>query len=353
MRNKSNIPPSLAISLLLTLASPSFAADTGAIDGVVKGPTGPEAGVWVIAETTDLPTRYVKIVVTDHDGRFAIPELPNANYNVWVRGYGLVDSPKTKSNPGKNLNLTATPAPNAKAAAQYYPSGYWYSLLQPPAKSEFPGTGPTGNGISPAMKTQAQYLWQIKSGTCMACHGLGTKATRELPEALRNMESTEKAWERRIQSGQAGGNMVSSIAQFGAQRTLKMFADWTDRIAAGELPPTPPRPQGIERNVVITQWDWADEKAYLHDLVTTDRRKPTLNANGLIYGSLELSADYLPVLDPVHHTTIKVPLTVHDPNTPPTPPAMPQPSPYWGEDVVWTSKNNVHNPMFDEKARVA
>ena len=81
-----------------------------------------------------------------------------------------------------------------------------------------------------------------------------------------------------------------------------MFADWTDRIAAGEVPPAPPRPQGIERNVVITEWDWADPKAYLHDEVSTDRRNPTVNANGLIYGSLELSADYLPVLDPVHNT---------------------------------------------------
>ena len=60
----------------------------------------------------------------------------------------------------------------------------------------------------------------------------------------------------------------------GRERALAMFADWTDRIAAGELPPAPPRPQGIERNVVITEWDWADPKAYLHDEVSTDRRNP-------------------------------------------------------------------------------
>ena len=64
-----------------------------------------------------------------------------------------------------------------------------------------------------------------------------------------------------------------------------MFADWTDRIAAGELPPGPPRPQGVERNVVITEWDWADPKAYLHDEIATDKRNPTVNANGLIYGA--------------------------------------------------------------------
>ena len=128
-----------------------------------------------------------------------------------------------------------------------------------------------------------------------------------------------------------------------------MFADWTDRIAAGEVPPAPPRPHGIERNVVITQWDWADPKSYLHDSVSTDRRNPRLNPNGPIYGALELSADYVPVLDPVKHTVSRIPLTVRDPNTPPTNPKMPQPSPYWGDEVIWTSKNNVHNPMLDEK----
>jgi hypothetical protein len=114
--------------------------------------------------------------------------------------------------------------------------------------------------------------------------------------------------------------MISTLVQIGREPTLRMFADWTDRIAAGEVPSSPQRPQGIERNVVITQWDWADPKAYLHDLVTTDRRNPTVNANGLIYGALELSADYLPVLDPVRHVASKVPLTVRDPNTKPTRP---------------------------------
>src|SRR5712692_6207501 len=119
------------------------------IGGVVSGPSGPEAGVWVIAETTDLPTKFAKIAVTDDRGRYLIPDLPKASYSVWVRGYGLVDSPKVKSARGKILKLTAVPAPNPAAAAEYYPGMYWYSLLQIPAKSEFPGTGDKGNGISP------------------------------------------------------------------------------------------------------------------------------------------------------------------------------------------------------------
>ena len=84
----------------------TVAIDKDDIGGIVTGPRGPEAGVWVIAETGDLPTSFVKIVVTDDQGRYLIPDLPTANYDVWVRGYGLVDSPKVKTGPGKTLNLT-------------------------------------------------------------------------------------------------------------------------------------------------------------------------------------------------------------------------------------------------------
>jgi len=326
--------------------------DNDDIGGVVTSQKGPEAGVWVIAETTDLPTKYVKIVVTDDRGRYLLPDLPRANYNIWVRGYGLVDSKKVQAAPGKALNLTAVVAPNPRAAAEYYPAGFWFSMIRVPEKSEFPGNAPGGNGISPNMKSQAEWIRNLKSGGCWACHQLGNKATREVPKALGTFSSTRAAWDRRIQSGQAGAQMSGGLNQMGRERALAMFADWTDRVNAGELPPAPPRPQGIERNVVISQWDWADPKAYLHDEVSTDRRNPTVNANGLIYGSLELSADYLPVLDPAKNAVSQVKLTVRDPNTPPTSATMPEPSPYWGEDVVWTSRNNVHNPMFDEQGRV-
>ena len=327
--------------------------DNDDIGGVVTSAKGPEAGVWVIAETTDLPTRFNKTVVTDDRGRYLVPDLPKANYNVWVRGYGLIDSRKVQSAPGRNLNLTATVAPNAGAAAHYYPAGYWWAMVQAPDKSDFPGTGPTGNGISPNMKTQAEWVRQLKSGGCTACHQLGNQATREIPEALGTFASSVAAWDRRIKSGQAGQNMDGGLNALGRERALKVLADWTDRIAKGELPSSAPqRPQGVERNVVISQWDWADPKVYLHDVVTTDRRKPTVNANGPMYGALELSADYLPVLDPVTHKTSRVQLSVRDASTPPTNPKMPHPSPYWGDEVIWTSKNNVHNPMFDGQGRV-
>ena len=118
--------------------------DNDDIGGVVTSAKGPEAGVWVIAETNDLPTRFAKMVVTDDQGRYVVPDLPKASYNVWVRGYGLVDSQKVKASPGNIVNLTAVVAPNEAAAAQYYPSIYWYSMMKIPqeassaAREKFP-----------------------------------------------------------------------------------------------------------------------------------------------------------------------------------------------------------------------
>jgi hypothetical protein len=346
----------LVVALVATSAGQqgnnAVAIDNDDIGGVVTGANGPEAGVWVIAETADLPTRFAKIVVTDDRGRYLIPDLPKGNYTVWVRGYGLVDSQKVKAAPGKNLDLTAVKAPNPRAAAQYYPAGYWASLIHVPEKGDFPGTGGRGNGIPANMKTQDEFLAWMKTGSCYTCHQLGDKATREIPKELGTFPSSKDAWLRRIQSGQAGADMVREIGLLGTERAVAMFADWTDRIAAGELPPAPPRPQGMERNVVITQWNWADPKTYLHDQVSTDRRNPTVNANGLIYGSPELSTELLPVLDPVRHTTSRLEIPPRDPQTPRAANPMLKASPYWGDEAIWTSRSDVHNPMFDGQGRL-
>src|ERR1044071_8415672 len=172
------------------VAPPAVAVDTDDIGGVVTGARGPEAGVWVIAETTDLPTRLIKIVVTDDQGRFVIPDLPKANYDVWVRGYGLVDSPKTKATIGRTVSLKAVPAPDRKAAAEYYPAQYWLALMQMPAATDFPGTGPNGNGISPTMRSQGEWIRQVvNTDGCTGCHQLGNEATRTIPKALGTFES--------------------------------------------------------------------------------------------------------------------------------------------------------------------
>ena len=335
-------------------ANPAIHVGANDLGGVVTGASGPEAGVWVIAETSDLGTKMSKTVVTDDQGRYLLPDLPKANYDVWVRGYGLVDSPKVKSAPGKMLNLTAVVAPDEAAAAQYYPAIYWFSMMKIPDKSQFPGTGPSGNGFNPAMKSQGEFLDMVRTDGCVTCHQLGNKATRNIEPELGHFATGYEAWTRRVQSGQAATNMVNNIDRMGTAGTLKMFGDWTDRVAKGELPSAKPeRPQGVERNVVVTVWDWATPKAYLHDEISTDRRNPTVNAYGPLYGSPENSTDNLPILDPVKNTITQVKIPVRDPKTPSIKddPVL-APSPYNGPDPLWDSQAVVHNPMYDENGNV-
>jgi hypothetical protein len=332
----------------------SAGVSTDAIGGTVTGPKGPEAGVWVIAETSDLPTKFAKIVVTDDRGRFVLPDLPKANYKVWVRGYGLRDSTPVLSVPGKNFALRVDAEADARAAAKHYPAVYWYALLQIPGENEFADSVRGKNGISHQTKSQAEWLHIVKTDGCTACHQLGDPASREIPQSLGTFDSSVAAWRRRLQSGQAGANMVNYLVQLGQKRALDMFADWTDRIAGGEYPRVaPPRPQGVERNIVITMWDWADPKSYLHDEIATDKSNPKSNANGLLYGSPELSTDFIPTLDPVRNVAGRIKIPVRDPRTPSTASInIPEPSPYWGKEPIWNSQANVHNPMFDNEGRV-
>ncbi len=337
------------------LKSATLRVGNADIGGVVTSSKGAEAGVWVIAEATDLPTKMVKIVVTDDQGRYLLPELPKANYNVWVRGYGLVDSPKMKAAPGKTLDLKAVLAPDKKAAAEYYPALYWYSLMQMPPKSAFPGTGAEGNGIAPNIKSQGEWISKIvNTDGCTGCHQMGDKATREIPDIFTKGNDSKAAWDQRIKAGQAGGGMSSRLQLVGRPAALSMFADWSDRIAHGELPDAAPsRPQGKERNVVVTMWDWADPKVYLHDAISTDKRNPTVNANGPIYGALEESGDYLTVLDPAHSSLSKVSLKPRDPKTPSSGDGPPLgPSPFWGDEVIWNSQTTVHSFSMDKQSRV-
>ena len=324
-----------------------------AIGGVVAGPHGPEGGVWVIAETTNLPTKFAKVVVTDDKGRYLIPDLPVATYRVWARGYGLVDSKSQQSTPGRRVDLTAVPAPTPAAAAEYYPGVYWYSMLKIPAKSEFPGTGDKGNGIAEVVKSQAAWIDTIKN-SCQSCHALGSHGVRVVPSSFKeeSRDSTE-AWERRTQSGQAMSNMALTLSRLGPHKALTLFADWTDRIAAGELPDSKPeRPQGLERNVVITMWDWGSAKSYLHDEASTDKRNPTVNANGLIYGSPEESTDFVPILDPVHNKASRVKHPYLDPKTPSSLDLPKGTSAYWGDEQIWDGHASIHNPMIDARGRV-
>jgi hypothetical protein len=195
------------------------------IGGVVTSAKGPEAGVWVVAETTETPTRLIKIVVTDDQGRYLLPDLPKANYDVWVRGYGLTDSTAVQAMPGKQLNLKAVVAPTPADAAKVFPAVYWLSLIKVPDKSEFPikatpmppYKGQMAAAVTPVAQREAvaneeaiavkpivhqeEWIDVMKQG-CQQCHQLGTIFTRDLTHLKQlNFKSSEEAWATRIHFG--------------------------------------------------------------------------------------------------------------------------------------------------------
>lgn len=322
-------------------------AATGVITGVVTSENGPEAGVWVIAETDDLNTKLRKIVVTNDQGRFLLPELPRATYRVWARGYGLVDSTPVTATAGRDLTLTASVAKTPQEAARIYPANHWLSLMEPPKASDFPGTGPQGNGILTSTQTRDEYMYTMKG--CLRCHQVGNEWTRQHPPG--EFQSSFDGWVRRVQMGQRAGEMADWMRRLGP-RGLKMFADWTDRIAAGEVPAAPPRPRGVERNVVLTQWEWTNNMGKIHDEVSTDKRNPRMNAYGPVYGS-EIANDYLAVLDPSRNIAemLRIPTLV----------PREKMNAAYGQDGIKTSRiadldrfnpTSNHNPMMDSKGRV-
>lgn len=308
------------------------------VEGEVRSAESPESGVWVIAETDLLPTPYRKIVVTDGDGRFVLPDLPAGEYRVWARGYGLRDSPKVTARPGERVTLQVERASAAEAAA-HYPASYWLALLEPPG----------GSGA---------WTSHFKLG-CQLCHQVGSAVTRGRTRELYDLGFKKASY------------MHVTADGLGRDALLDALAGWSARIAGGELPEAPPRPQGIERNFVITQWAWGDEFSYAHDEIATDKRDPRVNAGGPIYG-VDIGNDHVLMLDPKAHraTRAKTP-TLGGFDTPwcdqtyvplggdgePQPfgfgslgcPVMPGITGFAGK---YANPANPHNPMLDARGRV-
>ena len=334
--------------------------NNGYIGGTVTSANGPEAGVWVIAETDDTLTPMIKIVVTDDNGRFMLPELPDHEYDVWVRGYGLVDSPKVQLRPNlDDVALTGVVAPTPQDAAQYYPGNYWWAMLDFPGADAFPGTGPEDNGINPQVESQANYIHRIKSN-CNFCHQIGNTLTRELGHVYENapveIADDREAWDYRLRGGVRGGSMSGVANQMGRDGLLDMLVDWTDRIQAGEVPEQPPRPDGVEQNVVVTLWDWGTDHSFMHDQISTDKNNPTVNGYGPVY-AVSAGHGTLDVVDPIENSTFSVELPTREPQESirsrfpaPNPPSL-----WWGEEHLWGpgyNPSDPHNPMLDSQGRV-
>ena len=297
------------------------------------------------------------MVVTDDQGRYVVPDLPKAKYKVWVRGYGLVDSAKVDGEPGKQLNLTAVPAPNEAEAAQYYPAIYWYSMLKIPDASQFGGK----DGDIPDKVKQSDWLNLMKNNGCVGCHQLGQLSTRTIPPGL--------------------GEFASPRRGMGAPHPVRAV-----RRADGEHPGRPARRRADQvfrrldrpHRQGRTAEDQADAAARRraqrrrHHLglgrreevpARPDRVGPAQPDGQRLRPALRLSpntrTDVLPILDPKTHTVTNFKAPVRDADTPeglgPGHAAMAKPlrpSPYWGDEKIWDTKVNNHNAMFDEKGRV-
>ncbi len=323
---------------------PKGPPETGFIEGkVTSGKKHPEAGVWVIAETSDLPTPYRKIVVTDDQGRFVLPELPEAEYQVWVRGYGLRDSgnvPVTVRHKGNQapISIETAKADSAQEAAANYPASYWLSLFKPPADT----------ASLPGARNQHAWVSDFKLG-CQLCHQMGSASARGMRGNRAGLDAGLKK----------AGSMDSAAVGLGRDALLDALADWGGRIAGGQTPEAPPRPTGIERNLVVTQWAWGDLYAYAHDQIATDKRNPRLYPDGKIWG-VDLGNDRLLSVDPTTNEAdeLHVP-TVGGFATP------------WGKQVngfkslgdpapggttahpdAYDNPANPHNPMMDDTGKV-
>ena len=308
-------------------ASPAVQVDKSSIGGVVVNVSGqkPEAGVWVVAETKSLPVPFRKIVVTDDEGQFLLPDLPDASYEIWVRGYGLKDSARVKGARGESVSIQVANAKDPQEAAKIYPANYWTSLVEPPPQSDLPSE----------YTSQEYWLAAWRQG-CNQCHQLGMVATRRYT----NPEDWDAIFER-------NSGMKGMADRLGRPMLEKTLAEWDTRIKAGEVPLAPERPTGLERNIVISEWDWGANDSFIHDLTSTDKRNPSLYPYGKVYGADRLGGGRLWALDPTKNTVTMYQIKPRD-----TKGYDPKLDYYHDRSTPDDWMASPHNPMLDEHGHV-
>ena len=314
----------------------TVAVDADDLGGVVTGPKGPEAGVWVIAETTDLPTKFVRIVVTDDRGRYLVPDLPKASYSVWVRGYGLVDSAKVTSRARQGAEPDRGRRARRASRGAVLPGGLLVLAAPGSGQERVPRHRAERERHLSGLKSQGEWIRPDKSGACLSCHQLGSKGTRELLPALGHFDSSVDAWQRRLQSGQAGADMMRRAqsaraeARAGAVRGLDR-SHCCRRSAAGAAAPAGDRAQrrhhrvglgaseGISARRGLDRSPQSDTEPQRPDLrvARAERRLPAGARSGEQPGQPGASSP----------CAIRI-------RQPAAGPMMLQPSPYWGREVA-------------------
>ena len=259
------------------------------------------------------------------------------------------------------VTLTATPAKTPQEAAKVYPGNYWLSLLEPPAGQRVPRHRTAqGNGLGPSMLTQNHWINSLKSD-CNFCHQLGNQLTRSVDHVLKakpELKTHAEAWEWRLGTGVRGTSMYGVLNNQGKARSLKAYADWTERIAKGEVPPAPPRPKGIERNLVVDAVG-RGRRSLVHARRGLDRQEPPDGERRRAASmrcrpaTASWSCSIRTRTRPTRWTfrrarrSEKVPSRFPAPN---------RPSLHWGNEHLWANPPynpaDPHNPMLDSKGRV-
>ena len=138
----------------------------------------------------------------------------------------------------------------------------------------------------------------------MSTASAATSSDRNRPAPSRprsvDFKSGEEAWMRRIQSGQAGEHDDQPARRPVGRRAVQIFRRMDRSHRQGRTAQGRSRRGRKASNATwsITSWEWSTPDKYLHDLISSDRRHPTVNANGPLFGSPEYSTDNMPILDP-------------------------------------------------------
>ena len=201
------------------------------------------------------------------------------------------------------------------------------------------------------MLTQHHWISQIKVN-CNVCHQLGNQATREIPKALGTFARSIDAWDRRVQAGQDGAGMSQAVTALGRSRGLQMFARLDRPYRCGRGAAGPAAAAGARAKPRSDDVGLGRTATFAHDELTTDKRNPTANADGPIYG-VDWGNDGFLIVDPLEHTATELRIPVLDPKVPPgKAQSMPVPSPYWGEKLYWYDPAITNHAAMDSKGRV-
>ena len=153
-----------------------------------------------------------RIVVTDDRGRYLVPDLPKATYDVWVRGYGLVDSPHVRTGVGRHAQPDRGGGAGCACRRSVLSGGLLVLAAARPGEARVPRDRRQRHRAG--HEEPGRLAQKLEVGRVLGVSRAGDEGHARDPGRVRTMPSTD-AWQRRILSGQAGANMMTGMTQLG------------------------------------------------------------------------------------------------------------------------------------------